>query len=151
METSDRVFEILLIDDNPADVRIMQIALSQCEVKNHVSVLNDSRETSFYLRAKDKFEGSKRPDVILLDYKMPLDGGLALAEVKGDPFFQCIPVLVMTGSISPQDIDEIYRRHANACFHKPNDLEGVQRLACNIARHWLSEMLLPPAVWQPHM
>lgn len=146
----ERVFEILLIDDNAGDVRLMQIALAECVVKTNVSVLRDSRDASFYLRDSDKSkDGHARPDLILLDYKMPLDGGIALAEIKGDPYFQCIPVLVITGDTNPQDIDDVYRRHANACFPKPMTLEGLQALACNITRHWLTEMLLPPAVWQP--
>lgn len=151
MQTTDRVFEILLIDDNPGDVRLMELALSQCDVRTHVSVLHDSRDATLYLRSKDKIDGNQRPDLILLDYKMPLDGGIALAEIKGDPYFQCIPILVMTGCTGPKDIDEVYRRHANACFKKPMDLEGLQTLTCSITRHWLGEMLLPPAQWQPRV
>jgi CheY-like chemotaxis protein len=138
-------FEILLVDDNPADARLIQLAFEQCPVaKTHVSVLSESRDAINYLHHTGKFTGSVTPELILLDYHMPIDGGIALSEIKGNPDFQQIPVIVLTGSQNPRDVEDIYRRHANCCFQKKNDLEDLLGLACDIAKHWLLTAMLPP-------
>ena len=144
---SDKTFEILIIEDNRADARLIADAWEQCEVVDaNTSVLEDSRAAIPYLRNGMEFTDANnpRPDLILLDYKMPTDGGVALTEIKGDPDYMDIPVIVITGSHNPEDIRQIYLRRANCCFQKPMDLEGIHDLVCDIARHWLLRAMLPP-------
>jgi CheY-like chemotaxis protein len=143
----EKTYEILMIEDNPADSRLIVDAWQQCHfVKANTSVLGDSRAAIPYLRNSMEFENANnvRPDLILLDYKMPTNGGIALTEIKGDPDYMDIPVIVITGSHDPEDIRQIYLRNANCCFSKPMELEGIHDLVCDIARHWLLRAVLPP-------
>jgi CheY-like chemotaxis protein len=147
MQAPDNLFEILIIEDNPADARLIVDAWQQCElVKANTRVLQDSRGAIAYLRNGMEFEGANnpRPHLILLDYKMPTDGGIALTEIKGDPDYMDIPVLVITGTQDPEDIRQIYLRKANCCFEKPMELDAINDLVCAIARHWLVRAVLPP-------
>ena len=144
---ADKAFEILIIEDNPADARLIVDAWEQCGiVKAKTSVLEDSRAAIPYLRNGMEFEqaDNPRPDLIFLDYKMPTDGGVALIEIKGDPDYMDIPVIVITGSHDPEDIRQIYLRRANCCFQKPMELKAIHDLVCDIAQHWLKRSILPP-------
>lgn len=94
-----------------------------------------------YLRSPEMT--AYRPDLFILDYKMPIDGGRALAELKGDPDYLHIPLVVVTGSHSPLDLLDVHRRGANCCYHKPDDLEGFDHLVDLMCRHWLKEACRP--------
>lgn len=144
-------YEVLLVEDNPADARMFQLAFQECHtIHIHVSILGNSRDVMDYLYARGTHAGANKPHLIILDYHMPLDGGRALAELKGDPNSMCIPVLVVTGTNNPVDVDDIYRRHANACFARRSDLDSIVKLLCNIANHWLTEVMLPPPAPHAH-
>jgi CheY-like chemotaxis protein len=140
---TDNLFEVLVIDDNPGDAQLMRLAWSECSlVTTNVSVLSETRDAIRYLRGVERYKGSPIPDLILLDYKMPLNGGLALTDIKGDPDFLYLPVLVFTGSSDPEDYLDAYRRGANCCFRKPVNLDSYLTLVCNIAEHWLRHAVL---------
>ena len=140
----ERVFEVLLIEDNPADAKILQFAFAECPVaKTHVSILNDSKDAIHYMHGLGRYSGVAIPDLILLDYHLPVNGGIALAELKGNPDFHHIPVIVVTGSENQRDVDEVYRRHGNCVFYKPGQLEDVMELVCEISTMWLKRARLP--------
>lgn len=145
MTGSPRTYEILVVDDNPGEARLVREAWQHCQVVNaNVSMLEETIQVLKYLRHAEPYGVTPTPDLIMLDYKMPIDGGLALTEIKGDPETVTIPVIVLTGSRNPDDHIQIYRRHANACFLKPDDLESYLTLICDIAKHWLTHVHLPP-------
>jgi CheY-like chemotaxis protein len=146
MEDS-KVYEILLVEDNPAESELIKIAWQSCkEVKSNVTVITDSRSVTAYLHGEMEYEGRPTPwpDLILLDYVMPVDGGIALTEIKGDPDFRCIPVVALTASRNPRDHQQIYERYANCCVLKPNDLQGYLDLICYLADFWLKRVVPPP-------
>lgn len=144
VRTPENEFEILLVEDNPADARLLEHAILQCDAaRTHVSTLSASRDIIHYLHHVGKYGDSETPDLVLLDYHMPIDGGIALSELKGNPDFQQIPVLVLTGSDNPGDVEDVYRRHANCCFKKPHTLDGLIELACDIEKLWLIKAMLP--------
>ena len=137
-------FELLLIEDSLADAQILQEALTTCGgigAKCHVTLLTDSRDAIPFLREPERI--TRKPNLIVLDYKMPIDGGLALVALKGDPAFLHIPVVAVTGVTSPKEICDIYQRGANCCYHKPSDLDGYEQLARMITDHWLTKICVP--------
>ncbi|HEX9567215.1 MAG TPA: response regulator, partial [Thermoplasmata archaeon] len=107
--------EILLVEDNPGDVRLTMELLKESKIRNRINVVNDGIEAMAYLRKEAKFGGAPRPDLILLDLNMPRkDGREVLAEIKQDPDLKQIPVVVLTTSAAEQDIVRSYNDHANA-------------------------------------
>jgi CheY-like chemotaxis protein len=146
---NEKVFHILIIEDDRAYARLLINAWSGCDrVKTKTYVLEDSRAALPFLMNQLEYEGANnpRPHIILLDYKMPVDGGIALTTLKGEPNFMDIPVIVLTGSQDPVDLRHIYLRRANCCFHKPLGWDELQQLIVLIADHWLLRAVLPPPV-----
>lgn len=142
-----RPFHILIVEDDPAYARLLIDAWRECDrAKTHTYVLEDSRAALPFLMNQLEFEGANhpRPDLILLDYKMPVDGGIALTTIKGAPDFMDIPVIVLTGSHDPVDLRNIYQRRANCCFQKPLEWDSLVELIALIADHWLVRATLPP-------
>ncbi len=139
MPKPERVFDILVIDDNPADAVMIRHAWSECKhIQANVTVIQDSRRAMPYLRG----QASRKPDLVMLDYKHPLNGGLTLAEIKSDPQLNHLPVIVLSGSSDPNDYLEAYRRHANICFRKPMDADDFINLVCQVADTWLVKAVL---------
>ncbi|MEP6865033.1 MAG: response regulator [Deltaproteobacteria bacterium] len=133
--------EILLVEDNPADVRLTQEALREGKVKNNLSVARDGEEALAFLRR----EGSPRPDLILLDLNLPRrDGRQVLAEIKKDDELKRIPVVVLTTSAAEVDILKSYELHANCYITKPVDLEQFITVVKSIDDFWLTIVKLPP-------
>ncbi len=139
-----QTFQVLIIDDNAPDATLLRLAWSACKsVSVETSTLDDSRDAIKFLRAADPYQGTVVPDLIMLDYKMPVDGGIALTEIKGDPEYMHLPIIVLSGSTYGRDYLDAYRRGANCCFRKPSDLENYRKLVCDIAEHWLTKAILP--------
>jgi CheY-like chemotaxis protein len=139
----ERTFEILIVDDNPAEAELLRYAWNECKVVRAASsILHEPVDVIRFLRGANNYPGMT-PDLIMLDYKMPVNGGVALVELKGDPDYLHIPVIVFSGSSNPRDFLEAYRRGANCCFQKPSDLEAHLDLVCEIAEHWLVKAKLP--------
>lgn len=141
----ERTYEVLLVEDHPGDARLMREAWANCDfVRTNVTLLEDSSSVIAYLHREGAYQGAPAPDIIMVDYHMPTDGGMTLAAVRGDPALTHLPIIVLTGSDSPADLLDIYRRHANCCLKKPNDLEELLAVVEEVARHWLMRAMLPP-------
>ena len=137
--------EILLIEDNPGDVRLTQEALREGKVINNLAVVSDGVEALAYLRQKGRYAGATRPDVILLDLNLPRkDGREVLQEIKEDPNLKRIPVVVITSSSAEEDVLRSYNLHANCYISKPVDLEQFVTVVKSIEDFWMGIVKLPP-------
>jgi CheY-like chemotaxis protein len=137
--------EILLVEDNPADVRLTKEALREGKVKNSLNVARDGVEALEFLRRQGPYAGAPRPDLILLDLNLPKkDGREVLAEIKADDELKTIPVVVLTTSNAELDILKSYSLHANCYITKPVDLEQFVSVVKAIDDFWLTVVRLPP-------
>ncbi|HOX37976.1 MAG TPA: response regulator [Candidatus Brocadiia bacterium] len=144
---SCRKVEILLVEDNPGDVRLTQEALKEGRISNRLSVVEDGAEAMDFLRKKGKFAGAPTPDLILLDLNLPRkDGREVLAEVKEDRELRRIPVVVLTTSKAEEDIIRSYDLHANCYITKPVDFEQFINVVRCIEDFWLAIVKLPGAI-----
>ena len=135
---------ILLVEDNPGDVRLTIEALREGKVHNHLSVARDGVEALAFLRQEAPFADAPRPDVILLDLNLPKkDGREVLAEIKADEQLRRIPVVVLTTSKAEEDILRSYALHANCYVTKPVDLEQFITVVRSIEDFWFSIVRLP--------
>lgn len=140
-----RPVEILLVEDNPADVRLTEEAFKEGNVRNNLHVAEDGVEAMAFLRREGKYAEAVRPDVILLDLNLPKkDGREVLAEIKGDGELKRIPVVVLTTSEAEQDILKAYGLHANCYITKPVDLDQFMTVMKSIEDFWLTIVKLPP-------
>lgn len=136
--------EILLVEDNPGDVRLTKEALKEGKIKNNLHVVGDGKEALAYLHKKEKYKNSIRPDLILLDLNLPkVDGREVLSKIKNDPSLKRIPVVVLTTSDADQDIMESYDRNANCYITKPVDLDNFITIVKSIEDFWFSIVRLP--------
>jgi len=136
--------DILLVEDNEADVRLTEEVLTESKVHNNLMVANDGVEALQCLRQQGKFKGSPRPDLILLDLNLPVkDGREVLAEIKADKNLKSIPVVVLTTSKAEEDILKTYDLHANCYITKPVDLEQFVTVVRYIEDFWLAIVKLP--------
>jgi chemotaxis family two-component system response regulator Rcp1 len=142
--TDPSPIDILLVEDNPGDVRLTVEALKEGKVRNRLSVVEDGVEALAFLRHEGKYAAAPRPDVILLDLNLPRkDGRAVLAEIKADEGLRRIPVVVLTTSSSEQDILRSYDLHANCYITKPVDLEQFIGVVKGIEEFWLTIVKLP--------
>ena len=139
-----RAIEILLVEDNPGDVRLTQEALGEAKVRNNLAVAKDGVEALQYLRREPPFGDATRPDLILLDLNLPRkDGREVLAEIKADPDLRRLPVVVLTTSSAEKDVLESYNLYANCYITKPVDLDQFVRIVSSIEDFWLTIVKLP--------
>jgi chemotaxis family two-component system response regulator Rcp1 len=144
-ENISRPIVILLVEDNPGDVRLTMEALKDAKVLNNLHVAKDGIEALAFLKRQGKFEDAIRPDLILLDLNLPkMDGRDVLAEIKADPEFRRIPVVILTTSKAEEDILKTYELHANCYITKPVDLEKFIEVINAIEDFWLTIVKLPP-------
>jgi two-component system, chemotaxis family, response regulator Rcp1 len=140
----DRPIEILLIEDNPADVRLTEEAFLEGRVSNHLTVAGDGEEALRILRREGQYADHRRPDLILLDLNLPkLDGRDVLAALKSDPDLRRIPVIVLTTSSAREDIEHTYGLHANCYITKPVEFGEFLKVVRTIEDFWLSIVRLP--------
>jgi len=143
-QPSGKPIEILLVEDNPGDVRLTQEAFKEGKVSNNLNVARDGVEALAYLRQEGEYANAPHPDVILLDLNLPRkDGREVLAEIKEDPDLRRIPVVVLTTSLAEQDILRSYNLHANCYITKPVDLERFITVVKSIEAFWLTVVKLP--------
>jgi chemotaxis family two-component system response regulator Rcp1 len=143
--SSGKPIEILLVEDNPADVRLTQEALKEGKVLNNLSVAEDGEEALNFLNRNGKYANSPRPDLILLDLNLPKkNGGEVLAEIKEDSNLRRIPAVILTISKDEQDIIKSYNLHANCYVIKPVDLDQFIRVVKSVEDFWLTVVKLPP-------
>lgn len=136
--------EILLVEDNPGDVRLTEEALREGKVKNRLHVARDGVEAIEFLRRQGKHAGAPRPDLVLLDLNLPRkDGREVLSEIKNDPELKTLPVVVLTTSSAEADILKTYSLHANCYIQKPVDLDQFVQVVKSIDDFWLTIVRLP--------
>ena len=137
--------EILLVEDNLADVRLTQEALRDGKVRNTLHVVMDGAAALEFVRREGAYRDAPRPDLILLDLNLPKkDGRQVLAEMKGDQDLKRIPVVVLTTSQAEQDVLKAYDLHANCYIIKPVDLEKFLAVVRSLEDFWLTIVRLPP-------
>ena len=143
-EFSGRPAELLLVEDSEGDVRLMQEALKQGKFLNHLHVVGDGEEAMQYLRQQGKYAQARRPDLVLLDLNLPRkDGRQVLAEAKGDPALRSIPMLVLTNSKAPQDVEKTYLLGANCYIAKPLDWDQFLGVVRALQEFWFRHATLP--------
>ena len=142
---TEKPLDILLVEDNPADVRLTQEAFLEGKLHNKLIVARDGVEAMDVLRRRGKYADAVRPDLILLDLNLPRkDGREVLAEIKSDPDLMRIPVVVLTTSRAEMDIVKSYNLHANCYVVKPVDLDRFIGVIKSIDNFWLTAVTLPP-------
>jgi CheY-like chemotaxis protein len=143
--SSAPAIQVLLVEDNPGDVRLTREAFRDAKMHLEMHVAGDGVEAMEFLRRQGGYPNSPRPDLILLDLNLPRkDGREVLAEIKGDPSLKAIPVVILTTSAADADIERSYLLHANCYISKPVDLEGFLTVIRSIDDFWLSVVKLPP-------
>ena len=143
MNKSDAI-EILLVEDNPGDVRLTIEAMREAKLHNRLQIVEDGVEAMQFLRHEGRYADAPRPDLILLDLNLPKkDGRAVLAEVKADPALMRIPVVVLTTSSAEEDVLKAYDLHANAYVTKPVDLSQFMKIVALIDEFWISVVTLP--------
>jgi CheY-like chemotaxis protein len=145
METQAKPVDILLVEDNPGDVRLTQEALKEAKVLNNLFVVTDGVEALAFLRREGKYADAIRPDIILLDLNLPRkDGREVLSEVKNDPHLRRIPVVILTTSKAEEDVVRTYDLHANCYITKPVDIEQFILVVKSVEEFWFTIVKLPP-------
>lgn len=135
---------ILLVEDNPGDVRLTQEALRGARVANDLRVVGDGEEAIEYLRRRGRYVDAPRPDIILLDLNLPrLDGREVLIDIKRDSDLAKIPVIVLTSSSAERDIQSAYELHANCYISKPVNFTEFIEAVRSLEGFWLQIVRLP--------
>lgn len=139
-----RVIEILLVEDNPGDVRLTREALREGKVLNNLNVVTDGQEAVEFLRREGEYGNVPRPDLILLDLNLPKkDGREVLAEIKADESLRRIPIVVLTTSQAEKDVIQTYNLGVNCYITKPVDLDQFIYVVKSIEEFWLTVVTLP--------
>ena len=136
--------EILMVEDNPADVRLTREAFKDAKVLNHMNVVVDGEEAMAFLRQEGKYADAPRPELILLDLNLPKkDGREVLAEIKKDPELKRIPIVVLTTSDDEKDVLKAYDLHVNAYVRNPVVLHQFMKVVEAVEDFWLTVVRLP--------
>ena len=145
MRMMSDVVDILLVEDNPGDVRLTREALKEAKVRNELHVATDGVEALAFLRREGAYKKAVRPNLVLLDLNLPRKNGReVLAEMKEDPELRRIPVVILTTSQAEQDIIKAYDLHVNCYINKPVDLDQFLQVVKSIEDFWLTVVKLPP-------
>ena len=146
----ERVVEVLLVEDNAADVRLLKEALSESGGRFRLNVVTNGEHAVDYVFRRGDFRFATRPDLIILDFNLPCKNGAeVLEEIKREPQFKLIPVVVLTSSRSEQDVLAAYERGANCYLRKPTTLDQVYDLARTLTHHWFELVVLPSRDFLP--
>jgi|ERR1035437_2305006 CheY-like chemotaxis protein len=146
METIEgtKAVEILLVEDNPADVRLIRETFKDFKIRNNLSVAKDGVEAMAFIKKEGAFFSAPRPDVILMDLNLPKKSGFdVLAEIRQIPELKKIPVVILSTSDSERDILRSYDLHANCFVTKPVGLDEFIKIVMSIENFWLSIVKLP--------
>ncbi len=139
-----RPIEILLIEDNPADVRLTQEGFNEAKLLTNMTAIMDGKTALDYLFRRGEYTQAVKPDLILLDLNLPgVDGREILKDVKEEPDLRKIPVVVLTSSEAESDIVSAYESHANCFISKPIDFDGFMKVVRSIECFWFSIVKLP--------
>jgi len=141
---SGRPVEILLVEDNPADIRLTQEAIKEVKILNNLHVITNGVEALAFLRREGRYADAARPDLVLLDLNIPKKNGFdVLKEIKTDEALQHIPVVILTASKADEDISDAYYLHANCYITKPVDLAQFEKIVRSIEEFWFTIVALP--------
>lgn len=141
-----RPAEILLVEDNPADVRLTKEALSDAKLTNRLHVVGDGEAAMAFLRRESPYEEAPHPDLVLLDLNLPkMDGRAVLHAVKTDPQLRRIPVIVLTTSSEERDVVSAYDNYANSYVTKPVEFNEFAAALRSIEGFWLTIVTLSPS------
>ncbi len=136
--------EVLLVEDNPGDVQLTQIALEDSKISVNLNVARDGVEAMAFLRKEEQYQEMPTPDIILLDLNLPRkDGREVLAEIKEDRILRRIPVVVLTTSGSEEDVLRAYNLCANCYITKPVDFDQFVKIVHSIESFWFTVVKLP--------
>ena len=139
-----RPVQILIVEDNPADARLVREVMRDSKILNEIRWVTDGVEAMSFLRHEGKYGDVPRPNLIFLDLNMPRkDGREVLREVKADPDFRRIPIVVMTSSQAEEDIARAYDQHANCYIRKPLDFDQFHSVVKTLENFWFSTVELP--------
>jgi chemotaxis family two-component system response regulator Rcp1 len=139
-----RSINVLLVEDNPGDVRLTLEALKENRLHSNIHVAKDGEEAMAFLHQEESYTDAPRPDLVLLDLNLPRkDGREVLAEIKGDPDLKRIPVVILTTSQAEEDILRTYNLHANCYVTKPVDLDQFIKVVQAIKEFWFTIVRLP--------
>lgn len=143
-EQGVRPVELLLVEDNPADVRLTREAFRDAKLINNLNHVEDGVEAMRYLRREGGYTDMPRPDVVLLDLNLPRkDGREVLKEMRDDPALANIPVVVLTTSRAEEDVLQSYNLHANCFISKPVDFDRFVEVVQSIEDFWFGVVTLP--------
>ncbi len=135
---------ILLVEDNPADMRLVREAMNECATSAKLHWVADGDAALDYLHRRGVHTAAVPPDLVLLDLNLPgVSGKEVLCEIKRDPQLGSIPVVVLTSSAAREDVLDTYRAHGNAYMVKPTDFDAYVALVERIQTYWLRAVLLP--------
>jgi chemotaxis family two-component system response regulator Rcp1 len=141
---SQKTLEVLLIEDNPGDVRLLEEAFRELQADIHLQVAKDGAEGLDIVFKTPQSKNNSHPDIILLDLNLPkVSGHDVLARIKGNPQTCRIPVIILTSSRAESDIKRAYDSHANAYLKKPSTLDGLISAAKQIKSFWMETATLP--------
>lgn len=144
--TEMRPIEILLVEDNPGDVRLTQVALREGKLLNTLQVVVNGEEALAYLAQEGRYQAAVLPELILLDLNLPkVSGHEVLAVIKNDEKLKQIPVIILTTSEAEKDILRSYQEHANSYIVKPVSLESFVQVVASLRDYWVSVVKLPPS------
>lgn len=139
-----KLITILLVEDNPGDVRLVQEIFEDGKIYNKLDVTRDGEEALNYLYQRGEYKNTPRPDLILLDLNLPKkNGSEVLAQIKEDEQLRRIPVIILTASKADDDINKAYNHHVNCYLTKPIDLNQFIQVVNQIKTFWLSIVQLP--------
>lgn len=144
VEMGERPKIIFLVEDNKADVRLIQEALKNSSIPLQVVAVRNGMDAMAYLHKEGEFADALRPDLILLDLNLPRkDGREVLAEIKADPKLKRIPVVILTTSKNEEDISQSYELHVNCYITKSRNLSELFKIVKGIEEFWLATVTLP--------
>ncbi len=147
MDKNNNLVNVLLVEDNPGDVRLTQEAFKEAKMSIKLDVTMDGAEAIKYLKKEGEYENVTTPDLILLDLNLPKkDGREVLKEVKTDDSLKRIPVVILTTSNAEQDIMKSYNLHVNCYINKPVDFEKFFDIIQKIEEFWLTTAILPTMI-----
>ena len=139
-----RSAEILLVEDNPGDVRLMREAFREISAPHRLNVVNNGRDALHFLRQEEECKQSPRPDLVLLDLMLPDVHGLeVLAAIKNDPGLRRIPAVVFSSSQRSEEVEQAYNLNANSYIAKPVELADFIRVVKGVEEFWLTVVKLP--------